>query len=559
MGAIDSIKRFSLSPARLFFAISALLLVAMPILSFDYGVTWDEPERNAYGRAARLYYSTLGADQSYRMVGNTYQKGALFDLLATQAQDAFPGIDPYDVRHVVNSLFGWLLIVYAGLLARRFFGPWAGVLALLFCVLSPRLLGDSMNNSKDIPFAALMAAGLYYLSAMRRRFPYFKLRSDIVKLVAAAALCINVRDGGVLLIAYTGLLLAFFVLRDRESLRTLRRPALVLGAFLALAAVTAVLGTAFWPWAQSNPFVRLFQSIHISSRFPLHDKVLFAGRLLDSTTLPWYYVPFLFGVTLPLGVLGGLLASCLLLARAENRGKVLFLWFAILFPWGYTVAKHSVLYDGIRHFYFLYPPMVALAAGAWTAGIRLLRRPLPGRWRPVAAAAALGAAFFSPLQWELRFHPNETVYYNPLVGGVRGAYRRYTLDYWGNSYRQAVDYLHRMAEHRGEPIWFSANKGARLAELDARRYGNLGYVDKNASGYTYFLDLVYDWEPHEIDRAVTRPDVEYVVRAQRAPLCLVRRLSRPAQAGRFFSGGKARTDVGENAIETFAGRGRVGD
>ena len=38
-------------------------------------------------------------------------------------------------------------------------------------------------------------------------------------------------------------------------------------------------------------------------------------------------------------------------------------------------------------------------------------------------------------------HPYEYIYYNGLVGGVQGAFRRYELDYWGTSYREAAGYL----------------------------------------------------------------------------------------------------------------------
>jgi hypothetical protein len=42
-------------------------------------------------------------------------------------------------------------------------------------------------------------------------------------------------------------------------------------------------------------------------------------------------------------------------------------------------------------------------------------------------------------------HPNQYVYYNAFVGGVEGAQRKFNLDYWANSYAEAVqgleDYL----------------------------------------------------------------------------------------------------------------------
>ena len=44
--------------------------------------------------------------------------------------------------------------------------------------------------------------------------------------------------------------------------------------------------------------------------------------------------------------------------------------FAILFPVGYAIAIKAVLFDGMRHFIFVLPPIAAMAAlladRAWT-------------------------------------------------------------------------------------------------------------------------------------------------------------------------------------------------
>jgi hypothetical protein len=45
----------------------------------------------------------------------------------------------------------------------------------------------------------------------------------------------------------------------------------------------------------------------------------------------------------------------------------------------------------------------------------------------------------------VRLHPYEYVYYNELVGGVRGAYGQFELDYWCTSYREAVQAVNRIA------------------------------------------------------------------------------------------------------------------
>jgi hypothetical protein len=51
-------------------------------------------------------------------------------------------------------------------------------------------------------------------------------------------------------------------------------------------------------------------------------------------------------------------------------------------------------------------------------------------------------------------HPHYYVYYNRFVGGTAGANGRYEMDYWGNSYAEAVRMLAR-ALHQENPRQFA--------------------------------------------------------------------------------------------------------
>ena len=95
--------------------------------------------------------------------------------------------------------------------------------------------------------------------------------------------------------------------------------------------------------------------------------------------------------------------------------------------------QDSTLYDGVRHLLFIYPVLVVLAASGWTAWLRS-HRP----WVRRGAAAMLVGGLVNVVAFDVRFHPNETVYFNELVGGPRGAFAKYEMDYWGNCVLKAV-------------------------------------------------------------------------------------------------------------------------
>jgi hypothetical protein len=124
------------------------------------------------------------------------------------------------------------------------------------------------------------------------------------------------------------------------------------------------------------------------------------------------------------------------IARAPVLASFL-IGFAIVFPVGYAIAINAVLFDGMRHFIFVLP-LIAVAA-ALVADLALIRL-ASFRWRrPVyLALGGYGAAHLAIM---IMLHPDQYVYYNAFVGGLEGAQRKFKLDYWANSYAEAVEGL----------------------------------------------------------------------------------------------------------------------
>jgi hypothetical protein len=115
-----------------------------------------------------------------------------------------------------------------------------------------------------------------------------------------------------------------------------------------------------------------------------------------------------------------------------------------MFPVTLTVLTRPAMYNGIRHFVFLSPPLAALGglAGAWIAG-RLGQMGNPWGRRPAVALAAivLVAGLLMPIGEMIRLHPYQYTHFNLLAGGVRAADDRYMLDYWGLSFKEAAQDL----------------------------------------------------------------------------------------------------------------------
>jgi hypothetical protein len=210
----------------------------------------------------------------------------------------------------------------------------------------------------------------------------------------------------------------------------------------------------FWPWAQLDPIGHPLRALDFFTHETFPFKTIFWGAYFPATALPWSYLPAHIVLKLPELVLA-LLAGAVLFAfgalRGAGRDAILqhfMLGFGIVFPVAYAVAVEAVLFDGMRHFLFVLP-LVAVAAAL--AADRLLDHLAAKPWRRFAYGG-VGLYLAAHLGMMVALHPNQYVYFNALVGWTPGAADKFKLDYWGNSYAEAVDGLEQRlrAEHGPE-------------------------------------------------------------------------------------------------------------
>ena len=148
-------------------------------------------------------------------------------------------------------------------------------------------------------------------------------------------------------------------------------------------------------------------------------------------------------LTLPL-LIGACLA--LILAKWPQRGgagpnkfwrsEVALVALAALFPLVGDVAVRGPAFSGMRHVLFTVPPIAVLAGLGLDSAIGRLES--VGRFAAAAGLALLLVGFGWDASSLYRLHPDEYLFFNPLVGGLAGASRRYDTDYWVNIMPEAV-------------------------------------------------------------------------------------------------------------------------
>lgn len=479
----------------------------------EYGITPDEEAHIHYGNSVINWYTSLFQERRILSWTNTWLYGGFYDTISYLVVQISP-LESYDTRHLFNALFGLLGVVAAYQLGCALGGRWAGCLAAVFLILTPRYYGHAFNNHKDIPFAVCYLWAIYGLIRGLGRWPRLPV-SWMGWIGLAIGLTMGIRVGGMVLFLYLGV---FYGLRSWQiaqgSDKWFRQGVIQCATIFGISYAVMLL---FWPWAQLHPLWHPFEALTVFSKFPILFINYFEGVYLKSTDLPWYYASKWILLTLPEFVLIGLLvgASCLIVSyrkRAELNMRVLqiaLLVFSALFPLVYIAATDAALYAAMRHVLFVIPPLVVLGA----LGVDETVKRLSNRRLRYGFSGVIGGAMLWTLSQMLILHPNEYLYFNHLfAGGLKTASERYETDYFDNSYRQGVRWVEAYASTSERHLRLSAGTSAINFHLNPSKFEYVGVPTQ--------ADLYLITTQHEGHRAVPG-EVLHQVEADGVPILYV--------------------------------------
>jgi hypothetical protein len=328
---------------------------------------------------------------------------------------------------------------------------------------------------------------LYY------RFSPTILRSLFPILLPATllGLAVSIRILGPL----AGLLVTLYALRN-----TGKKTLPILAIYAGIALITLYVT---WPYLWPDPPVRFIESLGVMSQYPWPGQVLFGGVLYESTDIPRSYLPVLLGIQLtePAWALffAGLAVAATGFVKRREYVDLLVLtlvWFAL--PLAGFILSRTPLYDNFRQVFFILPP-VFLMAGVVFEKVK---------WAALRMAL-IALAIFPGLIGIVRLHPYEYIYYNAFAGGEAGAFRRFELDYWGISYREAADWLNKGASPKAN-VWVDGP--AHLLEMYLREDMNLfsSYEAERAEQYDYVVSTTR----FDLD-LISFPEADIVYRIER--------------------------------------------
>lgn len=441
--------------------LAMLVLAAVAViagLTFrDYGLGWDDYTHAEYADLLLRMFGSGFKDTAALSFANLYMYGGGFDMAAALLHKVIP-LELFETRRLVGAIVGVVGLAVTWRLGRRVGGPLAGLAALLLLALCPIFYGHMFMNPKDAPFAVAMIILMLGLVRLAEEYPQPSPRTIlIVGLGAGLSIGSRILGGLALVYAMIGFVPLFLEELRAEGLReAVRRFAHAVYVLLPGLVLGYLIMGLIWPWsimAPDNPFQALTYFSHF---FEKPWKEMFDGALVSVPDMPWSYLPTLFALQLPEVMLvlmtGAIVGTFTILPRrhvpARRKTILLMLTLAATLPLVIAMVKRPALYNGIRHFIFVIPPMAVLGGVAF-AWIMERLRDNHRAWQPVVLATfCFGLAL--PLAEMIRLHPYQYTHFNHVAGTVRGADSRFMLDYWGLALKQASDELREQIVERQE-------------------------------------------------------------------------------------------------------------
>jgi hypothetical protein len=422
-----------------------------------YGIGVDEPTNRQNGLISTNYIvskvqavsvvEVLSEDRELKSVKTTLEDytdkdyGVLFDVPAFILERILKLDESYE-QYKLRKILTYLIFI-AGLFALyrmatvRFNHYYFGLLAVALMIFSPRIFGESFYNSKDIVFMAL------FTMAMHRMLVFVKMPTIInaIYFGLATAFAIDIRIIAIVLPLMTIGLMALKIASSNVKFKIIA-PALVTYYVTCIAVVIF-----FWPWLWEDPIARFVEAFNNMSQFRLNRWELFNGKFHTTTNLPWYYLPTWILITTPITYIIffiiGILALIGSFFKVENRyvltdTKSQDLTYLVVFlgPVVAAAAMNSVMYNGWRHFYFIYPAIVLIIIN----GINVASRStyFTRASKPLVICILIFTFLIMALNL-INYYPLQYVYFNKFAG--TNLEKKYPMDYASLSVIKGFEYL----------------------------------------------------------------------------------------------------------------------
>ncbi len=503
-----------ISNAKIAFLLGLLFFIFGLFTLPHYGINWDTINHLPRGQAYLHYFLTGKKDYSdiplfKRYFQNPdkllpatnsgsrsyYQNDAVtFSFFLQYDGDGHPPLSDilssvfnrvlFGKLHIINDIDSYrvygvfLASVTVGIVyfwISKIYGRAAGLVSSIFLATYPLFWSEShFNTEKDIPETAYWTLFLFcvYSAVTKKKLKWFLLSGLFFGLAFGTKF--NILFSSLVIIPW----LIFCFLRTRLKKEDVLQ---LIPKLLLIGIIGGLIFIGTWPY--------LWQDLPsgLGQVFGFY-KTIGTTSSQGYNTYPLEWILF---TTPPLVLVFDFFGLIFILKnfRQERHGFLLLLLLWLLVPILRVTLPSTSIYGGIRQI-MEYIPAIAIIGGI---GFSHLIKKMKFKVNTISVAVILISAFLLvPL---VKLHPNENVYFNFLVGGIRGAKER-NIKSWGNSfgaaYRQGVSWIDGVAPKDSEVV-LTYELLPNIPEIWFR--DDIAYHNSWRSGYLqngeYALTLIY--------------------------------------------------------------------
>lgn len=471
----------------------AYLIIGSIILP-DYGISTDEPIQRKHGIVSFDYinqkfnlfpgiqptYEESLPEYEYRDYGVAFQVFSYGIEKLLKIEDAR---SVFLIRHFLTFMLFWLSAYYFFKTAELTFdNKLIPVLGLLFYILSPRIFTEAFYNPKDIILLSWISIGIYSMIKFLevRSFKYLFIHALV------CSLAINARIVGIVL-PFVTVLVAILSMRGQKFLSWIKSFGIIL---LLWGVLTIVFTLILWPFLWEDPVRNFIYSFNEMKRFRWNGQLSYWGNLVWASELPWHYTLSQILVTTPIlyssFFLVGFVSTLIMVVKRKcwhfknsiERNSFGFILLFII-PLFSVIYFHSILYNGWRQMYFIYPAFLFVGLIGLNMILRLIRmttNPLKMKILYAVIYSGIIISLSSTMQFLIKMHPYQYIYLNRIAGA--DPLRNFDGDYFGLSYKEALQYLHNNFKD-DRLLIFSENSSCSINSLNFNKtiFDRLVFVD----------------------------------------------------------------------------------
>lgn len=457
------------------FFISIALAIIFFIISFltlaDYGPSWDETIHFRRGQAYIHYFLT--GEKNYNSLAKVdlqgtngdpakvasprrsfyqsdIQNGEYFlnkdighpplnDELAAFLNYIFYQklgvLDDISSHHLFNILVSSLLVFVTTFFTFRYFGFFPSLITFLTLSTYPLFWAESHFNVKDPAEAAFFSTTLLCLILSLEKKSKFWL------IVSAATFGLGLGTKfNILFLPF--IILPYGLIAYRQKLKDFKKT-----YFLSLLAFPLIVGFIFlvtWPYLwQDSPknllnIFNFYRAIGTSSQYQPEEFFI-----LGFNTYPIQWIIFTSPLLVLILSLVGVV-SAWINRNLYNKITILFLLWLFI-PILRVSFPGTTIYGGIRQILEFLPALAIISGlGVWQITQWLKKSPK----YVIVMKVSIIVAFLWPLIILIKLHPYQNVYFNSLIGGLKGAYVK-DFPSWGNTlgsaYKGGIDWINAYA------------------------------------------------------------------------------------------------------------------